>query len=125
MAQQLIRVERDTVTGVIEEFWYDHDTDRVHIKKSQDIESITKMIAEMRSQQSARPSYSNTDGQFLVARIPLVVIDLWKSQGFDWYQSTDKERRAWLDKSENDVFKTRPGKLNSVTNRNSLKTKVS
>lgn len=113
--QQLVRVERDPLTGAIEQFWYDHDTDRVHIVKSHDIEAITKMIAEMRAQQSTRPDYSNTDGQFLVARIPLVVIDLWKEQGFDWFQSTDKERRAWLDKPENDVFKTRPGKLNGVT----------
>lgn len=113
--QQLVRVERDPLTGAIEQFWYDHDTGRVHIVKSHDIESITKMVAEMRAQQSTRPDYSNTDGQFLVARIPLVVIDLWKEQGFDWFQSTDKERRAWLDKPENDVFKTRPGKLNGVT----------
>lgn len=113
--QQLVRVECDPLTGAIEQFWYDHDTDQIHIVKCHDIESITKMIAEMRSQHGTRPDYSNTDGQFLVARIPLIVIDLWKEQGFDWFQTTDKERRAWLDKPENDVFKTRPGKLNGVT----------
>lgn len=112
--QQLVRVERDPITGIIEQFWYDHDTDRVTIVKSHDVEEIMKMISEMHNQHT-RPNYSDSPGQHLVARIPIVVIDLWKEQGFDWFKTTDKERRAWLDKPENAVFKTRPGKLNGVT----------
>lgn len=114
MTQQLVRVERDPVTGYIEEFWYDHACDRVTIVKKTDIQATMDMIKEMHNKHT-RPSYSDSDGQHLVARIPLIVIDLWREQGFDWFQSTDKERRAWLDKEENAVFKTRPGKLNSVT----------
>lgn len=114
MAMQLVRRERDPVTGILEEFWYDHETDRVTIRKLADVENITSMTKEMHNQ-FTRPDYSDSNGQHLVARIPLVVVELWKEQGFDWFQSTDKERRAWLDKEENAVFKTRPGKLNGVT----------
>jgi hypothetical protein len=114
MSQQLVRVERDPQTGIIEQFWYDHDTDKVTIVKTHDVEAIMKMVQEMHNQHT-RPNYSDSNGQHLVARIPIVVIDLWREQGFDWFQSTDKERRAWLDKEENAVFKTRPGKLNGVT----------
>lgn len=123
MTQQLVRIERDPVTGQIEEFWYDHETDKVTIVKKQDIQQITDMVKEMFNQHS-RPNYSDSNGQHLVARIPLVVIDLWREQGFDWFKSTDKERRAWLDKEENAVFKTRPGKLNGVT-KSRLTTKAS
>lgn len=124
MTQQLVRVERDPVTGVIEEFWYDHELDRVTKVRKSDIQAITDMTKEMHNQHTGRPNYSDSKGQHLVARIPLIVIDLWREQGFDWFQTTDKERRAWLDKPENAVFKTRPGKLNGVT-KSKLSTKAS
>lgn len=125
MTMRLVKRELDPITGTLEEFWYDTETDRVIINKVADIQKITDMVKEMYAQHNGRPNYSDSQGQHLVARIPLIVVDLWKEQGFDWFQSTDKERRAWLDRPENAVFKTRPGKLNGVTNRNALKTKVS
>ena len=120
---RLIKRERNIIQGGIEEFWYDDATGKVIINKVADVESITDMAKEMHNQYT-RPDYSDSKGQHLVARIPLIVIDMWKEQGFDWFQSTDKERRAWLDKPENEVFKTRPGKLNSVT-KTRLTTKAS
>lgn len=114
MSARLVRRERDPISGTIEEFWYDDVTDRVTIHKVADIQDMTDAVKEMHNR-FTRPDYSDSNGQHLVARIPLIVIDLWKEQGFDWFKSTDKERRAWLDKEENAVFKTRPGKLNGVT----------
>lgn len=125
MTMTLIKRELNTHIGGIEEFWHDSETGQVVIKKVADIEKTMDMVKEMHNQHTGRPNYSDSQGQHLVARIPLVVVDLWKEQGFDWFQSTDKERRAWLDRPENAVFKTRPGKLNGVTNRNALTTKRS
>lgn len=124
MTLKLIKRERNVIQGGVEEFWYDDETGKVVVNKVADVQSVTDMAKEMRNQHT-RPNYSDSDGAHLVARIPLIVVDLWKEQGFDWFASTDKERRAWLDKPENEVFKTRPGKLNSVTNRNALTTKRS
>lgn len=125
MTMKLVRRELDPITGILEEFWYDELTGKRTINKVSDIQKITDMVKEIHNQHTGCPNYSDSQGQHLVARIPLIVVDLWKEQGFDWFQSTDKERRAWLDKPENAVFKTRPGKLNGVTNRNALTTKRS
>lgn len=126
MTMTLIKREINPHIGGLEEFWHDSETGQVVIKKVADVEKTMDMVKEMHnSHAGSRPNYSDSQGAHLVARIPLVVVDLWKEQGFDWFQSTDKERRAWLDRPENAVFKTRPGKLNSVTNRNSLTTKRS
>ena len=124
MTMKLIRRELNPHIGGIEEFWYDDETGKVVVKKVADIQKTLDMVKEMNAQHQSKPNYSDSQGQHLVARIPLVVIDLWKEQGFDWFESTDKERREWLDRPENAVFKTRPGKLNSVT-KSRLSTKVS
>ena len=124
MTMKLIRRELNPHIGGIEEFWYDDETGKVVVKKVADIQKTMDMVKEMNAQHQSKPNYSDSNGQHLVARIPLVVIDLWKEQGFDWFESTDKERREWLDRPENAVFKTRPGKLNSVT-KSRLSTKVS
>ena len=124
MTMKLIRRELNPHIGGIEEFWYDDETGKVVVKKVADIQKTMDMVKEMNAQHQSKPNYSDSQGQHLVARIPLVVIDLWKEQGFDWFESTDKERREWLDRPENAVFKTRPGKLNSVT-RSRLTSKAS
>lgn len=124
MTLKLIKRELNPHIGGIEEFWYDDETGKVVVKKVADIQKTMDMVKEMNAQHQSKPNYSDSQGQHLVARIPLVVIDLWKEQGFDWFESTDKERREWLDRPENAVFKTRPGKLNSVT-KSRLSTKVS
>lgn len=124
MTMTLIKRELNPHVGGIEEFWHDSETGQVVIKKVADIEKTMDMVKEMHNQHTGRPNYSDSQGAHLVACIPLIVVELWKEQGFDWFQSTDKERRAWLDKPENEVFKTRPGKLNSVTNRKRLTTKA-
>lgn len=112
-----VATDFDSTTGISESFYYDEQKGKVLIEKKQNVTPILDLNKEMYSRQT-RPSYSDSNGNHLVARIPLTVIDLWIEQGFNWFQSTDKERRAWLDKPENEVFKTRPGKLNGVTKTN-------
>lgn len=114
MSFRLIKTDYDKKTGVTEQFWYNDLTDEVTIRRLQDVEGNLDMNKSMFNQHN-RASYQDSKGQHLVARIPVIVVEMWKEQGFDWFKSTDKERRAWLDKPENEVFKTRPGKLNSVT----------
>lgn len=123
MVMKLVRREWNPIIQGVEEFWYDTETDRVTIRKVADVQNVSDMVKEMHNQHT-RPNYSDSNGQHLVARIPLIVVERWKEQGFDWFQSTDKERREWLDREENAVFKTRPGKLNSVT-KSRLTTKAS
>lgn len=111
---RLIATDYDANSGITEEFWHDELNGKVIVRKLQDVQKHLDQTKEMHNRYT-RPDYSDSNGQHLVARIPLVVIDLWREKGFDWFKSTDKERRAWLDKEENAVFKTRPGKLNGVT----------
>jgi hypothetical protein len=123
MSTKLIKRDYDPVTGITEEFWFNDLTDEVTIRKLQDVEHQINANKDMFNQHN-RVGYGDSNGAHLAARIPLTVVALWKEQGFDWFKSTDRERRAWLDKDENAVFKVRPGKLNGVT-RSRLTTKAS
>lgn len=109
--------------GIMEDFYYDDETDKVHIQRVQDVEPIIKLNTEMYNMQTS-PNYSDSNGNHLVARIPLVMIEHWKTLGFDWYQSTDNERRVWLDKPEHAMFKVRPGRLGGKVNARPMTTKV-
>lgn len=109
--------------GIMEDFYYDDENDKVHIQRVQDVEPIIKLNNEMYNMQTS-PNYSDSNGNHLVARIPLVMIEHWKTLGFDWYQSTDNERRVWLDKPEHIMFKVRPGKLGGKVNARPMTTKV-
>ncbi|EOE0154413.1 hypothetical protein ACJ8S7_005066 [Klebsiella pneumoniae] len=117
MSLNLIARDYDPKTGITEEFWHNPIEGTVTIRKLQDVEKQVDMNKEMFNSHN-RAEYGDSNGNHLVARIPLTVIELWKEQGFDWFKSTDKERRAWLDKPDNAVFKVRPGKLNGVTKSN-------
>lgn len=109
--------------GIMEDFYYDDETDKVHIQRVQDVEPIIKLNTEMFNERTT-PNYSDSNGNHLVARIPLIMIEHWKTQGFDWYQSTDNERRIWLDKPEHQMFKVRPGRLGGKVNPRPMTTKV-
>lgn len=122
--KQLVRREYDPVTGVTEEFWFNHETDEVTIRKLQDVDAQIDQNKNLFNMHNTRPQYQDSNGQHLVARIPMVLIEKWKADGFDWFMSTDKERRVWLDKPENAFLKVRPGKLNGSTP-NRLSSKVS
>ncbi len=121
---RFVKRDIDPVTNIVEDFYYDELTGKVVIHRVQDVQPNLDVNKEMFNSHN-RASYGDSNGQHLVARIPLIVIEQWKEQGFDWFQLTDKERRTWLDKPENALFKVRPGKLASVTGNNKLTTKAS
>lgn len=104
-------------TGKFEEYYYDEDKDVIVARKSADVqENIDENKREFNLHNGI--GYGDTNGIHKVASIPLVVLEQWRTKdGFDWFKSTDKERRAWLDKPENALFKVRPGKLSGVTGR--------
>lgn len=122
--KQLVRREYDPKTGITEEFWFDHTTDTVTIRKLQDVDATIDANKAEFNLHGTKANYQDSNGQHLVARIPMVLVEKWKGQGFDWFCSTDKERREWLDKPENAFLKVRPGKLSGAT-RNPLTGKVS
>lgn len=121
--KRLVKVDYDPETKITEQFWFDDETDEVTIRKLQDVDAQIKQNKILMNSHGTRANYGDSNGQHLVARIPMVLIENWKQQGFDWFVSTDKERRAWLDKPENAFLKVRPGKLSGAT-RNPLTGKV-
>lgn len=114
MSLVLVARDYDPLTGITEEFYHNSEEGTITIRRLQDVESQLSENKEMFNNHN-RASYSDSKGQHLVARIPIVIVEKWKEQGFDWYKSTDKERRAWLDKPENAFLKVRPGKLSGTT----------
>lgn len=108
---RLTATEFDPATGIRENFYFDDATGKVHIQRVQDVEhNLARNRAEFNAHSKA--SYGDSKGgAHLVARIPLVVIEKWKEQGFDWFNSTDKERRAMLNKPEHRQLLVRPGRL--------------
>ena len=110
-----IRTDYDKDTGVTEEFWYNEVTDEMTIKRYQDVEAVIDTNKNMFNSHN-RVSYGDSNGNHLVARIPLILVEVWKNEhGFDWFASSDRERRAWLDKPEHAFLKVRPGKLSGTT----------
>ncbi len=98
-------------TGFTNEMWYDDATGRVTIQRLQDVEGTLAANKAAFNLHSSNPTYRDSDGLHHVARIPLVVIEQWFTEGFNWYRSTDAERRAKLNDYENSKFLVRPGKL--------------
>lgn len=111
--QRRIAVEYDKFTGITEETFYDEDTKKLTLRRSQDVEHTLALNKVMfNTHTSKKPSYQDsTGGAHHVARIPFMVIEKWMREGFDWYKSTDKERRAKLNNSDFSKLLVRPGRL--------------
>lgn len=123
MSMQLVASHYDNFSGITEEYWYNHLTDELTIRRLQDVEKNVEINKAMFNEHN-KPKYTDSDGVHLVARIPLVIIEQWKKQGFDWFNSTDNERRVWLDKPDNQFLKVRPGRLGGVMKK-PLQTRIS
>lgn len=110
---KLISREYDPVTGITEESWYDDMTKKLTLRRLQDVENNLAHNKELYNSFAGKmPSYKDSDGLHRVASIPFVVIEKWlREEGFDWYNSTDKERRAKLNHPDNRHLLVRPGKL--------------
>lgn len=106
---KLIKRDYDQRTGVTEEFWYGDG--KVTVRRLQDVEDQLDYNKQCYNSHGNKSYSDSRNGAHHVARIPLVVIEKWKEQGFDWFNSTDKERRAKLNDPDNKFLLVRPGKL--------------
>lgn len=111
MSIKLIKSDYDPATGFTEEFWYDDVLNRVTIRRLQDIEDQLDFNKQCYNSHSGKGYSDSQGGAHHVARIPLVVIEKWRTEGFDWFNSTDKERRAKLNDPDNKFLLVRPGRL--------------
>lgn len=101
----------DNETGITEKYYWDHSTKKLTIEREQDIENN---VASNRKQfnDRGRANYSDSNGLHKIASIPFITLEKWlREDGFNWYQSTDKERRQKLNHSENRHLLLRPGRL--------------
>ena len=109
---KLINSEYCRATGITEEFWFDDATNKVTIRRLQDVEGQLDFNRQAFNSHSGIGYGDSEGGAHHVARIPLVVIEKWKTEkGFDWFNSTDKERRKILNDPDNKFLLVRPGRL--------------
>ena len=109
---KLIKSDYDPATGFTEEFWYDDLNKKITIRRLQDIEGQLDFNRQCFNANGNIGYADSQGGAHHVARIPLTVIEKWKKEeGFDWFNSTDKERRRRLNDPENRYFLVRPGRL--------------
>lgn len=110
MSQRLIATVPADEQGFVEKYYWDDDRpgfDKMHIVREQDVE--VNLEANRRIQNDIRRPGENfgDTGLHHVARIPLVTVERWLREGFNWFGSTDAEKRKWLNKSENVMYRTR------------------
>jgi hypothetical protein len=112
---KLIKSDYDPATGITEEFWYADGEKgkpgRVTIRRLQDVKDQLDFNKAAYNSHSGIGYGDSSGGAHHVATIPLVVLEKWKMEGFDWYQSTDKERRMKLNDPDNKYLLVRPGHL--------------
>ena len=109
---KLIKSSYDPATGFTDEYWYDEMGKKLTIRRLQDVEdTFASNKMTFNSHTGKKATYADSDGLHHVARIPLVIIEKWMREGFNWYNSTDAERRKKLNDRDNSKVLVRPGKL--------------
>lgn len=113
MADKLLKSDYDPILGITEETWYNEHEGTITLRRLQDVEHTLAMNKVMKNAHtSKKPSYSDSNGVHHVARIPFAIVEKWlREDGFDWFNSSDKERRAILNNPDNSKLLVRPGKL--------------
>lgn len=98
----------DPQTGITEELWYDDGDKKIHVRRTANVEDVyreNKIILD-----SSPKDFSQDKGIYHKARIPNIVIEKWlKEDGFDWYKSTDTDRRRKI--NQHPEFHVRRGRL--------------
>lgn len=108
MAIKLIDSMYDPGTGITEEHWFDDQTNRLTIRRLQDVEETLNVNTRQYNDAPCR----HGDGIEQVARIPFMVIEKWmRERGINWFELSDKEKRKLLNDSENRKLRVRPGRL--------------
>ena len=95
-----------------EEFWFDEEEGKVHIKRFQDVQDTLDLNKQMFNAAPISHLSRRDSPVHLKARIPLSLIEKWKAEeGFDWFQSTDMERRRRLNDPNYRHLLVRPGRM--------------
>ncbi len=109
---KLIGREYDEYTGITEEFWYEENAltrrGKIHIKRFSDVQANIDRNIEICN---SMPRNFGNAPMHLMADIPFSVIEQWKTQGFDWFNSTDNEKRRMLNNSDYAKLRTRSGRM--------------
>jgi len=114
---KLVKTDYDKVGGITEEFWYADNRiqggpGRITIRRFQDVDDILDLNkAAFNSHTGKKPQYGDSNGNHHVATIPNILIEKWMKEGFNWFASTDKERKAKLNDPDNRKLLVRPGRL--------------
>lgn len=103
MAEKLQGVEY-TSTGAKREYITDDDTLIEHTTFDP-----TPVVNE--AQFLSEQSFDKRATGKLVAVLPLELIALWRSQGFDWFTASEAERKRRLNDPENAIFRVWKGKV--------------
>lgn len=110
MALKEVASDFDLSTGMRETFYYDDDTGRVTVDKSQNVTGVIDQNRREFNQHRHKSGFE--DGLYHCARIPLATIERWRIEGrIDWFNSTDNERRKVLNSPDCAAFRTRPGRV--------------
>ena len=114
---RLIDRTYDPATGFTDEYYYHEPTTpggkgKLTIRRLQDVEGVLDLNKEECNMHSPNANYKDSDGLHKIARIPFAILEKWlREDGFDWFNSSDKDRRRQLMKPENRFLLVRPGKL--------------
>jgi hypothetical protein len=111
---RLIQESYDTSTGFTDQYFYDDQTNKLTIRRLQDVEDTLAENVRIYNTHNGKENmrYKDSDGLHHVAHIPFAIIEKWlREDGFNWFRSTDKERRAKLNHPDNRKLLMRPGRL--------------
>lgn len=99
-------LDADPITGVIERFYWDEETQTATIRPEQDVTPMLELSKAEYNSIDERARWGN--GMTHVARIPgILVFDLMK-RGI-W--GDDAAMKKWLNDPDNRFFRTRPGRV--------------
>ena len=103
-----IKKTYDPVTGFTDEMWYDDQDNKIHVRRTQDIEHTLKRNALLLNENGK--GFNKVDGLYHKATIPNAVIEQWLLEdGFNWFRSTHSERVKKL--NQHPEFHVKKGKL--------------
>lgn len=107
----LIQEHYDPASGITDQYFYDDATNRLTIRRLQDVEAVLDDNKSNFNQHDGI-KYNDSKGLHQVATIPNILIEKWlREEGFNWYTATDSEKRKKLNDPDYRYLKVRPGKL--------------
>jgi len=108
---RLIATDYDPFTGMTEETWFNQEEGTVTLRRLQDVEHTLAMNKALKNE--AGKGFSNVSGgAFHKARIPFAIVEKWLRDGkIDWFNSTDKERRAILNDPDHSKLLVKEGRM--------------